>query len=85
MRILVGPNDFLDGRYRFLAGERYDIPDRKSYVVANGWATELPDDDIESFTIVTRDEMSADAPRAAADGVTLEVQDSIHATDAPGV
>lgn len=78
MRILVGSNDFLDGRYRFLAGQRYEIPERKAYVVNNGWATELPDDDPEPFETVTLEQMSASAPKPPVDGVELEVQDVVH-------
>lgn len=79
MRILVGPKDFLDGRYRFVAGGRYEVPDRKSYFVNNGWATELPDDDPEPYVQVELAEMSIHAPLPSAAEVTLDVQDVVHA------
>ena len=83
MRILVGPKDFLDGRYRFKAGERYEVPDRKSYFVNNGWATELADDDPEPYIKVELTEMSvAAAPLPAADGVTLGVDSVTHGVNA---
>lgn len=72
-------SDFLDGRYRFLEAQQYEVPDRRGGgYTANGWADELPDDDAEPFTTVTMAELTADAPRPAEAEVTLVVQDVVH-------
>lgn len=82
MRILVGPKDFLDGRYRFKAGERYEVPDRKGYFVNNGWATELADDDPEPYVKVELAEMNATAPLPPQDGATLDIDSVKHGVSA---
>ncbi len=80
MRIKANPGGFKEGRFIFEAGKNYEIPDRRSYVVSHGWATELPDDDPEPFETVTLGQMTPHAPLAPAADVTLSVQDSVHIT-----
>ncbi len=84
--LIRAKTDFLDGRYRFTAGECYDVPDRRGGVyVANGWATEGPAEDSPFHIRVTLAELSADAPLPAAPDVVLAVQDVGHATTQPEV
>lgn len=72
---------FKDGRYSFEGGRVYDVPERKSYFVQFGWAVEISALDVaadETVTVVTLEEMSADAPKAPAAEVTLDVQSVAH-------
>lgn len=73
---------FLDGRYRFVEGGTYDVPDRRGGVyVANGWADELPDDHPGAHVTVTLDDVSVDPPpRPSLPDVALDVQNVVHAT-----
>lgn len=86
MRI-IATSLFLDGRYEFADGGKYDVPDRRGGVyLAYGWAREGAADDPDAYTPVSLDQLTADAPLPAVDGTTLTVQDVGigHLSDTPG-
>jgi len=77
MRVRAESN-FKVGRWCAEGGRHYEVSERAAYVVANGWATELPADDPNPFEAIPAELLSPDAPRPATENVTLDVQSVQH-------
>ena len=73
MKIIASTN-FKHGRKAFEKLKGYDVPDAfAGYFIGVGWATLYNGDDCE---MVALEELNPDAPPAAREGDTLEVQDA---------